>query len=134
MDSFVSGLLYVALDIDPKTPIIMFSAPGAELQEIPSIPNALEQLQAVAVRIVEKLDKVDINAVFSDASATFDSIKKIMTTPQLKVAVSNLETTRAQLGQTMSSMRHTFDDVDTHVAPLSTTLQKTSDSTNLPFH
>ncbi|MDO8430951.1 MAG: MlaD family protein [Candidatus Binatus sp.] len=131
MDSFVTGLLYVALDIEPETPIKMISPPGAPLQEIPSIPNALEQVQAVAIRIVEKLDKVDFNAVFSDASATLDSIKQIMTTPQLKVAVSNLENTRAQLGQTMGSVRQTFDNVDTRVGPLSTSLQKTSDSTDL---
>ncbi len=131
MDSFVTGLLYVALDIDPSTPIKMVAPPGAPLQEIPSIPNALEQVQAVAIRIFEKLDKVDFNTVFDEASTTLESIKQIATSPSLKQAVGNLEQTRAQLGQTMGSVRQTFDNVGTHVGPLSTSLQKTSDSADL---
>jgi paraquat-inducible protein B len=131
MDSFVTGLLYVALDIDPASPIKMIAPPGAPLQEIPSIPNALEQVQKVAVRIFEKLDKVDFNTVFNDASETFQSIKQIMTTPQLKVAVAGLENSREQLGQTMGSVRHTFDDVDTRVGPLTSSLTKTSDSADV---
>jgi phospholipid/cholesterol/gamma-HCH transport system substrate-binding protein len=128
MDSFVTGLLYVALDIEPTTPIKMIAPPGAPLQEIPSIPNALEQLQSVAVRIFEKLDKVDFNTVFNDASETLDSIKQIMTTPQLKTAVAGLENSREQLGHTMGSVQHTFDNVDTRVGPLTSSFEKTSDS------
>ena len=64
-DSFVTGLMYVALDIVPNTPIQMVAPPGSPLQEIPAVPNTLEQAQAVAVRIFERLDKVDFNAVFT---------------------------------------------------------------------
>ena len=53
-DSFVTGMMYVSLDIDPKTPIQMIAPPGAPLQEIPAIPTPLEQAQAVAIRIFEK--------------------------------------------------------------------------------
>src|SRR5579863_2312182 len=39
-DSFVTGLLYVALDIqNPSTPFQMVAPPGSPLQEIPSVPN-----------------------------------------------------------------------------------------------
>ena len=73
-DSFVTGLMYVALDIRPNTPIQMVAPPGSPLQEIPAVPNTLEQAQAVAMRIFERLDKVDFNAVFTadDRDAGFD--------------------------------------------------------------
>jgi len=131
LESFVTGVLYVALDIEPKTEIKMIAPPGSPLQEIPSIPNALEQAQQVAIRIFEKLDKVDFDNAFKSMTATLDSIKDIATSPGLKQAVSNAEKTREQLGQTLGSARHTFDNVDQHVGPLSTSLEKTSDSTDL---
>ena len=73
-DSFVTGLMYVALDIQPNTPIQMVAPPGSPLQEIPAVPNTLEQAQAVAVRIFERLDKVDFAAVFTQMTghARFD--------------------------------------------------------------
>src|SRR5271155_3167110 len=96
-DSFVTGLLYVALDIDPKTPIVMVAPPGSPLQEIPAIPNTFEQAQAVAIRILEGLEKVDFAAVSQHLSATMDSIRQIASSPGLKEAVANSEKTREQL-------------------------------------
>src|SRR6266481_5162523 len=129
-DSFVTGLLYVALDIQPNTPIQMIAPPGSPLQEIPAVPNTLEQAQAVAVRIFERLDKVDFANVFQEMTGTLDSIKQIASSPELKTAVSNVEKTRAQLTQTLGSARQTFDTLDTQIKPLSTSLQKTSLSTD----
>ena len=74
-DSFVTGLMYVALDIEPNTPIQMVAPPGSPLQEIPAIPNTLEQAQAVAIRIFERLDKVDFDAVFTQMTGMLDSIR-----------------------------------------------------------
>ena len=82
-DSFVTGQRYVALDIqNPSTPFQMVAPPGSPLQEIPSVPNTLEQAQAVAIRIFERLDKVDFGAVFKQMTTTLDSISAIMSTPR----------------------------------------------------
>ncbi len=80
-DSFVTGLMYVALDIQPNTPIQMVAPPGSPLQEIPAVPNTLEQAQAVAVRIFERLDKVDFDAVFTQMTGMLDSVRQITTSP-----------------------------------------------------
>ncbi len=129
-DSFVTGLMYVALDIEPNTPIQMVAPPGSPLQEIPAIPNTLEQAQAVAVRIFERLDKVDFANVFQEMTGTLDSIKQIAMSPELKVAISNSEKTRQQFTQTLGSARQTLDTLDTQIKPLSSSLQKTSASTD----
>jgi paraquat-inducible protein B len=125
-DSFVTGLMYVALDIEPNTPIQMVAPPGSPLQEIPAIPNTLEQAQEVAVRIFEKLDKVDFANVFQEMTGTLDSIKQIASSPELKTAISHSEKTREQLTQTLGSARQTLDTLDTQIKPLSSSLQKTS--------
>lgn len=125
-DSFVTGLMYVALDIQPNTPIQMIAPPGSPLQEIPAVPNTLEQAQAVAVRIFERLDKVDFNAVFTQMTGMLDSIRQLTTSPALREVVNNSEKTREQLDHTLAGAQQTLNTVNGQVRPLSDSLQKTS--------
>jgi len=126
-DSFVTGQRYVALDIqNPSTPFQMVAPPGSPLQEIPSVPNTLEQAQAVAIRIFERLDKVDFGAVFQQMTTTLDSISAIMSTPALRQVVANSEKTREQLDRTLAGAQQTLNTVNIQVPPLSNSLQKTS--------
>ena len=127
-DSFVTGLMYVALDIEPNTPIQMVAPPGSPLQEIPAIPNTLEQAQAVAVRIFERLDKVDFGEVFTQMTGMLDSIRQIANSPSLKQAIDNSEKTREQLDNALASAQQTLNNVNSQVPPLSDSLQKTSSS------
>ena len=127
-DSFVTGLLYVALDIEPNTPMVMVKNPLRGLQHIPAIPNTLEQAQAVAVRIFERLDKVDFNAVFTQMTGMVDSIRQITNSPALRDVVNNSEKTREQLDHTLAGAQQTFSTVNGEVRPLSDSLQKTSGS------
>ena len=129
-DSFVTGLMYVALDIQPNTPIQMIAPPGSPLQEIPAVPTTLEQAQQVAVRIFERLDKVDFANVFQQMTGTMESIRQIASSPELKTAISNSEKTRQILAQTLGTARQTMDTLDTQIRPLSSSLQKTSLSTD----
>jgi paraquat-inducible protein B len=125
-DSFVTGLLYVALDIMPKTPIQMIAPPGSPLQEIPAIPTTLEQAQAVAIRIFEKLDKVDFDAVFTQMTGMLDSIRQITTSPGLREALNNSEKTREQLDRALAGAQQTLNTMNRQVPPLANSLQKTS--------
>ena len=127
-DSFVTGLMYVALDIQPNMPIQMVAPPGSPLQEIPAVPNTLEQAQAVAVRIFERLDKVDFNAVFTQMTLMLDSIRQLTTSPALKEVVAHSEQTREQLDHTLAGAQQTLSTVNGQIPPLSESLQKTSSS------
>jgi paraquat-inducible protein B len=127
-DSFVTGLLYVALDIQPNTPIQMVAPPGAPLQEIPAVPNTLEQAQAVAIRIFERLDKIDFGAVFTQMTEMLDSVRQITTSPSLREAINNSEKTREQLDRALDSTQQALNTVNRQVPPLSSSLQKTSTS------
>jgi paraquat-inducible protein B len=125
-DSFVTGLLYVALDIEPNTPIQLISPPGSPLQEIPAVPNTLEQAQAVAIRIFERLDKVDFGAVFTQMSDMLESVRQITNSPALKQVVANSEKTREQLDHTLAGAQQTLSTANSQIPPLSNSLQKTS--------
>jgi len=127
-DSFVTGLLYVALDIEPNTPIQMVAPPGAPLQEIPAVPNTLEQAQAVAIRIFERLDKVDFNAVVTQMTGMLESVRQITNSPSLREAINHSEQTREQLDHTLAGAQQTLNTVNGQVRPLSDSIQKTSSS------
>ncbi|MGB8414659.1 MAG: MlaD family protein [Candidatus Binatus sp.] len=126
MDSIVTGMMYVALDIDPNTKIQMVAPQGSPLQEIPSIPTTLEQAQEVAVRIFEKLDKVDFDAMFTQMTGMLDSIRQITNSPGLREAIANSEKTREQLDHTLAGAQQTLNTMNRQVQPLSNSLQKTS--------
>ena len=125
-DSFVTGLMFVALDIEPNTAIQMVAPPGSPLQEIPAIPTTLEQAQEVAIRIFEKLDKLNFDAVFTQMTGMLESIRQITTSPALKEVVANSEKTREQLDHTLAGAQQTLSTVNRQVPPLSDSLQKTS--------
>ncbi len=125
-DSFVTGMMYVSLDIDPKTPIQMIAPPGAPLQEIPAIPTPLEQAQAVAIRIFERLDKVDFDTLFTQMTGMLESIKQVTSSPSLREAVNNSEKTRVQVDRTLDTVQQTLDTMKSRVPKLSDSLQKTS--------
>jgi paraquat-inducible protein B len=127
-DSLVTGLMYVALDIQPNTPIQMYAPPGSPLQEIPAVPNTLEQAQAVAIRIFERLDKIDFNTVFSEMTGMLESIRQLTTSPALKEVVANSEKTRQQLDHALAGAQETLKTVNGQVQPLSDALQRTSGS------
>jgi paraquat-inducible protein B len=82
------------------------------------------------VRIFERLDKVDFANVFQQMTGTMESIRQIASSPELKTAISNSEKTRQILAQTLGTARQTMDTLDTQIRPLSSSLQKTSLSTD----
>src|SRR5256885_62278 len=71
MQSFVTGVLYIDLDVHPTAPKWEHSANTLEGQEryagiveIPVLPTALEQAQETLTKVVEELGKADIPELF----------------------------------------------------------------------
>jgi paraquat-inducible protein B len=104
----------------------MLAPQGSPLQEIPAIPTTLEQAQAVAVRIFERLDKVDFAAAFQQMTGMMDSIRQVTSSPALREVVANSEKTRVQLDRTLAGVQQTLATMNSQVPMLSDSLQKTS--------
>ena len=75
MQSFVTGVLYIDLDMHPGTEA-KFSMNTIEqqeryqgIEEIPVLPTALEQAQETLTKVVEELGKADIPGLFKSISA-----------------------------------------------------------------
>ncbi|HVN63523.1 MAG TPA: MlaD family protein [Candidatus Binataceae bacterium] len=128
MDSFVTGLLYVSLDIEPGTPVRMYGPPVMGIQEIPSIPTTLEEAQSVATRIIERLDKVDFPKVIANLTDTLNSIQQLASSPKLKETLASLDSTSKDMSATLGTMRQTLGNVNNHVGPVSKSFQAATGS------
>ncbi|HUO05969.1 MAG TPA: MlaD family protein [Candidatus Binataceae bacterium] len=126
MDSFVTGLLYVALVIEPTTPIKMSGPPGLTMQEIPTVPTALEEAQSVATRIIERLDKIDFGLLMTKATDTLMAINQLANSPALKQSFNEFNDATKQLNSTLGDMRVTLDHVNRQIDPLADNLKKTT--------
>jgi paraquat-inducible protein B len=128
MESFVTGILYIDLDIHPDTPVTLVLPPGtvAPYQEIPTVPTPLEQVQTAANRVLEQLDQVDVQKLASQIRATLESVSELATSPELKSAVKGLSQTEASVNQAAVGIRQATLKFDQEVGPLSNSLRTTT--------
>jgi paraquat-inducible protein B len=131
MESFVTGLLYIDLDIHPGSPANFALAPGAKYQEIPTLPTAMEQVQSAASRVLASLDKVDWSGILASASQTFAAIKGIVTSPELKDAIVNLNRAAESLARTSASFEKLTNHMNEEIGPLGGSLRASSKTADL---
>ena len=130
MESLLTGLLYVDLEMYPDTPVTMVLKPGGPIQEIPTIPTALEEAQSAGARVVSALDRVDFPKVFDTVIQTLDAIKEIVDSRATREAVTNLNRTVVAMNQTAVSLRELSDQMNRQVGPLSQALLTNSENAN----
>lgn len=105
--SLLTGQLFVAFDVFPDAPAATIDWTGKPV-EFPTVPGALEGIEASLASIVRKIDQMPLEKIGTD-------VTKVL----------------AQLDQTLASARTTLDDAGKLVAPnsaletqLGTTLQE----------
>ncbi len=140
MESFVTGVLYVDLDFHPGTPIKLVMPPGTNTpyQEIPTVPTPLEQAQSAATMLIAQLEEVDFQKLSETIRQTLQSISQLVTSPQLKAAVNNLDKTeeslnRAAVGiaQAAVGFRQTALKLDKEIGPLTSSLRASSQAADV---
>ena len=130
-ESLVTGLLFVALDFRPGTPENLVLPPDSRYLEIPTIPTALEQAQEDINAAIAKLRKIDFEALFTSLTETLDALRQLVGSPRTQAVVDSLTRTTDSLDKTSKSFRELAERLHSEIAPLSKSLQRTSDSANL---
>ena len=131
MESLLTGILYVDLEMLPDTPANFVQPQNDEYVEIPTIPTALEQAQVTVTQILEHLQKADFDKTLSDLNATLEALKKFTSSQQLQDAVANLAKASAELAATASSIRRLADNMNAQTGPLAKSLRQTADKANV---
>jgi len=131
MESLVTGLLYIALNLFPDTPINLVQQPGREYRypEIPTVPNTLELAQDAVTQILNKLEEIDFKGIVASLSATVDGISKITNAPELQSALKSLAKTMPGIDGAVADIRKLATTMDGSVAKLTGSLEESSAAT-----
>jgi paraquat-inducible protein B len=126
-ESLLTGLLYVGLDWFPETPLRFVQPPGRHFQyeEIPTVPNELEQAQDTIVRVITKLEDIDFKAVISSLTKTSDRVGELVNSPALESILRSLNEEMPQLRGAILDFRRMTATADTNVTNVSADLRQT---------
>jgi len=131
VESLLTGLLYIDLDLHPDAPLSLALEPGSgPYREIPTVPTRLEAIQEQATRAVAKFEQIDFQALVTSITTAANSIKEVASSPSLKATLDSLKETTANLNKTVISVRAAIDHANTKIDPLLASLQKNSDEVN----
>lgn len=88
MQSFVTGVLYVALDRKPDSPIVLRGL-DPRVPELPTIPTDLEVWTAKLERFAEKIEKIPLNQIGETAAVLLQDVKGIVESKETQALVRN---------------------------------------------
>jgi paraquat-inducible protein B len=129
MESFVTGVLYVALDQYPGSPAEFVQPRGSRYQEIPTVPTELEEVQDQVREVFTKLAKVDFNAVTVAMTHALQGIDRLTNSPTLHASLRSLEQTMPKFDEAVVNIRRLAANLDKNAGNLSGDLQQTSAAT-----
>lgn len=101
--NLLTGQLYVALDFFPNAAPVKIDA-TAEVVELPTVPNSLDELQTQLSSIARKLDKVPFEEIGKNLRDTLKSADVLMKRLDAQVV--------PELKDTLAAARKTFSEAD----------------------
>ena len=117
MQSFVTGVLYVALDFRPDTPIVLRGR-DEKVPELPTVPTDIEVWTAKLERFADKIEKVPLDQIGQTTALILEEVKKIV---ESKATHDLLPNANAAIGDARTLVRR----VDAHIDPLFAQLKGT---------
>lgn len=140
-ESIVTGVLFVALDLFPDSPIKFVQPPGSRYQEIPTIPTTLQKVQDILGQLLGKLDEIDFKQLLNsvtdavknfegfannkDLREAFAGVNQLVNKPELHAAVRSLDETVRRISQAADGVQKVAGTLDRSVATLSVDLKET---------
>jgi paraquat-inducible protein B len=128
MESLVTGLLYVGLDLFPGTPISLVQKPGGEYKypEIPTTPTTLEQAQDAITRIMNKIEEIDFKGLIKSLEGTVTGVNQLVNSPELKSTLRAIDQTMPKVDDAIVGLRQLIASLDGKVTSLAGDLEQTS--------
>jgi paraquat-inducible protein B len=128
-ESLVTGVLYVGLDWFPETPLRIVQPPGRHFQyeEIPTIPTELEQAQEALVRVVKKIEEIDLNKLIDSLTKTSDGVGQLVSvnSPTVKSILQSVDQAMPQLRGAILDFRTLTAIANNNVTTVSADLHQT---------
>jgi paraquat-inducible protein B len=128
MESLVTGLLFVALDFFPGTPINLVQRTDGKYRypEIPTLPTTLEQAKDAATRIMTKLEEIDFKGLIASLDEAVNGIKRTVNSPELEATIRSLKQTMPKIDEAVLSIRDLAVTLNDSSKSLAANLEQTS--------
>ena len=133
MESLVTGLLYVALDFLPGTPITLVQQENADNKypEIPTLPTTLEQARGAVTRVINKLEEIDFKELGANLEATLKGVNRTVNSPEIESVLRSLARVMPKVDEAVVNIRNLAGTLDDKVKILADDLQHTSGDARL---
>ena len=129
MESLVTGLLYVALDFFPGTPINFVQQDNVnnKYPEIPTLPTSLEQAKGAVDRILNKLEEIDFKRLIDSLTKTSDEVGQLVrvNSPTVKSILQSVDQAMPQLRRAILDFRTLTATANNNVTNVSADLHQT---------
>ena len=119
MQSFVTGLLYVALDFHPDTPVRLLGLDPAQT-ELPTIPSEMDQLKSTLQQAMAELKKLPLETVVAEVLRVLQRASALLESPELTQALVSLH-------DVMTGARQLLHNADGQVGALGPKLAGTAE-------
>jgi len=119
MQSFVTGLLFVALDFHPDTPIKLVGLDKA-YPEIPTIPSDMDQLKSTIQEVMADLRKLPLESLLGEVLTMLKRANALLDLPELRQAL-------VSLNDVMTGARQLLQNADGNVTSLGPKLAGTAE-------
>ena len=128
MESLVTGLLFVALDFFPDTPINLVQRLDRDYKypEIPTVPTTIEQAKGALTRVISKLEEIDFKALIASLDETVNGIKRTVNSPELESTIRSLQRTVPKIDEAVVSIRDLAVTLNDNSKSLAANLEQTS--------
>jgi paraquat-inducible protein B len=131
-ESFLTGLLYIDLDLYPGTPLRLMLEPGSgEYPEIPTVATDLQQVQETAMKALAKLNEVDFVKLTQSITDAGSAAANLLTSPDIKATLASLQTATRNLDTTISTIRGMVQNVNNRSGPVLASLKNAADKASV---
>ena len=128
LESLVTGLLFVALDFFPGTPINLVQRTDGDYKytEVPTLPTTLEQAKGAVDRILNKLDEIDFKELGANLQATLKGVNRTVNSPEIESVLRSLARVMPKVDEAVVNIRNLAGTTENKVKILADDLQHTS--------
>jgi paraquat-inducible protein B len=128
-ESFVTGVLFVALEYFPGSPATFVQQPSTRkfrYREIPTEPSSTEKARMALTQVLTHLAESDLKGLVDSAREAISGLHQLVGSPDLKAAIRSLGDVAGRLGDAAGSVSQLATGVDSNVSSLTAELRQTN--------
>jgi len=122
--SFVTGVLYVAIDEFPGTPIVLRGL-DPSMVEMPTVPTDLERWEAKLERLSDAVAAMPLQEIAQSVLGTVEEARRLLKSPEVTGSLKNLDAALADARGLIRKADTLAGNVNAQVGPLSADAQAT---------